>query len=114
MDSKKETPPPIIDQFAEYVETRIKLAKYQAIESGSSFAANIIADLVLIMSALLTFFFASLTLAYFLGDLLNGTWKGFGIIALLYLIIVLVIKFNRKNVEKPLINIFIQKIFKAK
>ena len=113
MDSKKETPP-IIDQFADYVETRIKLAKYQAIETGSSFAANIITDLVLIVSILLTFFFASLTLAYFLGELLNGIWKGFGIIALLYLIIVLVLKFNRKNVEKPLINIFIQKIFKSK
>ena len=50
MDAEKETPPPIIDQLKEYAETRIKLAKYQAIEGGSSVIASIIAEAVVIFS----------------------------------------------------------------
>jgi len=37
MEDPKETPPPppLFDQLKEYAETRIKLAKYQAIEGGT-------------------------------------------------------------------------------
>ena len=112
MESQKETPPPIIDQLKEYAETRIKLAKYQAIEGGSSVAASLIADCVAIGSMVLAFVFASCTLAYYLGDWLGATWKGFGCVAIIYLIISVAIKLNKKNLEKPIANTIIQKIFK--
>ena len=48
MEAKKETPPPIIDQLKDYVETRIKLAKLQAIEGTSTVAASIIADFAVV------------------------------------------------------------------
>jgi len=112
MEAKKETPPPIIDQLKEYAETRIKLAKYQAIEGGSTVAAGLIADVAVIISMLLAFLFASCTLALYLGKLLGAYWIGFGIVAVLYLIIALIIKANKKRIEKLLANEFIQKIFK--
>ena len=112
MEPEKETPPPIIDQLKEYAETRIKLAKYQAIEGGSSVAASLIADGVAIGSMVLAFVFASCTLGYYLGDVLGGTWKGFGCVAIIYLIIAVAIKLNKKSIEKIIGNAFIQKIFK--
>jgi hypothetical protein len=112
MEAKKDTPPPIIDQLKEYVETRIKLAKLQAIEGGSTIAASIIADAVVIISMVLAFLFASFTLALFLGKLFDAYWIGFGCVAILYLIIALIIKANKKRIEKPLVNEFIQKILK--
>jgi ABC-type sugar transport system permease subunit len=112
MEAKKENPPSITDQLKEYLETRIKLAKYQAIEGGTSFAANLITDLAIIFVIVLAFIFASITLALFLGDVLNGNWKGFGIVAIIYFIVVLVLKYNRQGLEKPIANAFIQKIFK--
>ncbi|MDB5006775.1 MAG: hypothetical protein JWP45_1168 [Mucilaginibacter sp.] len=112
MEAKNETSPPIIDQLKEYAETRIKLAKYQAIEGGSTFAASNIADVVTVMSMVLAFLFASFTLAFYLGTLFNATWIGFGIVAILYFIIALAIKANKKSLEKPIVNVFIQKIFK--
>src|SRR6185437_1829971 len=112
MEPEKETPPPIIDQLKDYAETRIKLAKYQAIEGGSSIAASIIADGVAIGSMVLAFIFASFTLAFYLGDVLGANWKGFGCVAVIYLIISVAIKLNKKNLEKPIANAFIQKIFK--
>jgi putative superfamily III holin-X len=111
MEPEKETPPPIIDQLKDYAETRIKLAKYQAIEGGSSIAASIIADGVAIGSMVLAFIFASFTLAFYLGDVLGANWKGFGCVAIIYLIISVTIKLNKKSLEKPIANAFIQKIF---
>ena len=112
MEDKKEAPQSIIEQLKEYAETRIKLAKYQAIEGGSTFTASLIADVVIILSAALAFIFASVTLAFLLGDLFGATWRGFGCVTILYIIIVLVIKYNRQSLEKPIINAFIQKILK--
>ena len=111
-DKKDTTPPPIIDQLKDYAETRIKLAKYQAIEGGSSIAAGLVTDVVIVVSMVLAFVFASLTLAFYLSEVLHATWAGFGCVAILYLIIALCIKYNRKNIEKPIVNAIIQKIFK--
>jgi len=112
MEAKNDTPPPIIDQLKEYAETRIKLAKYQAIEGGTTIAASLIADVVTVVSMVLAFLFASFTLALYLGSVFHSWWMGFGCVAILYLIIALAIKYNKKSIEKPIVNAFIQKIFK--
>jgi hypothetical protein len=111
-EQKDTTPPPILDQLKDYAETRIKLAKYQAIEGGSSIAAGLVTDVVIVVSMVLAFVFASLTLAFYLSGVLHATWAGFGCVAVLYLIIALCIKYNRAKIEKPIVNAIIQKIFK--
>jgi len=115
MEAEKEkTPPlpPIIDQLKEYAETRFKLLKYETIEGGTSILASVLTDAITAISMVLAFIFASFTLAYFLSDVLNSFWEGFGCVALIYLIIAIVIKLNKERIEKPLVNLFIQKIFK--
>jgi len=112
MEAKNDTPPPLIDQLKDYAETRIKLAKYQAIEGGTTIAASLIADVVTVLSMVLAFVFASCTLAFYLGGVLGATWMGFGCVSVLYLIIALAIKYNKKSIEKPIVNGFIHKIFK--
>jgi hypothetical protein len=112
MEAKKETPPPFFEQLKEYAETRVKLAKYQAIEGGTTFTASLIVDLAIICSFVLTFLFASFTIALLLGELLGHYWAGFGCVTILYIIIAFIIKYNRKSLEKPIINAFIQKILK--
>jgi hypothetical protein len=115
MEAKKETPPPIppiVDQLKEYAETRFKLLKYEAIEGGTSILASIITDVITVISMVFAFVFASFTLAFYLADVLGSLWEGFGCVALIYLIIAVVIKLNKERIEKPLINLFIQKIFK--
>jgi hypothetical protein len=111
--NKNETPPqPIIEQLKEYAETRIKLAKYQAIEGGTSIAASLIADVVAVMAMVAAFVFASFTLAFYLGQVLGSNWMGFGCVAILYFIIATAIKVNKQNLERPIVNAFIKKIFK--
>jgi hypothetical protein len=112
MEAEKETPPPIIDQLKEYAETRIKLAKYQAIEGGSSVIASIIAEVVVIFSIVFACIFASFALAFYLGDILKDTWKGFGIVAIGYFIFAFILKRSKRSLEGPIANTFISKIFK--
>jgi len=104
--------PPLFDQLKEYAETRIKLAKYKAIDSGSSIIASIIADVVVAICMVFAFVFASFTLAFFMADVLGALWKGFGCVALLYLLIAFAFKTYKASFEKPIANAFIQKFFK--
>ncbi len=113
-ETKKEPQPPLIDQLKEYAEIRLKLAKYQAVDGGSSILASLIADVVVVMSMVAAFVFASFTLAFFLAELFQSYWEGFGCVALLYLLIAVIIKANKAGIEKPIANAFVKKIFKNK
>lgn len=113
MEDPKETPPPLFEQLKEYAETRIKLAKYQAIEGGTSVAASLIADVVTFISMLLAFIFASFTLAFYLGQVLKSDWAGFGCVSIIYLLIAITIKANKGSLERPIVNTIIRKIFKS-
>ncbi len=115
MEAQKETPPPpLIDQLKEYADTRLKLAKYQAIEGGTTIIAGIIAEAVAIFSVVFACIFASFALAFYLGDILHDNWKGFGIVAVFYFIFAIILKYNKQTLEKPIVNSFIQKIFKKR
>ena len=112
MEDKKEEQqqPPIIDQLKEYAETRIKLAKYQAIDSSTSVIGSIVADIALVVCLLLLFSFATVTLGFYLAEVLESFWQGFGCITLLYLIIAIVLKVKRPGLEKGVASALIQKI----
>ena len=112
MEDKKEEQqqPPIIDQLKEYAETRIKLAKYQAIDSSTSVVGSIVADIALVICLLLLFSFATVTLGFYLAEVLESFWQGFGCITLLYLIIAIVLKFKRHLLGKGVTSALIQKI----
>ena len=112
MEDKKEEQqqPPIIDQLKEYAETRIKLAKYQAVDSSTAVVGSIIADVAIAISLLLLFIFGSITLGFYLSEVFESFWQGFGCIALVYLIIAIVLKLKRPAIEKSIASGLIQKI----
>ncbi|MGZ3751405.1 MAG: phage holin family protein [Mucilaginibacter sp.] len=112
MEAQKETPPPIIDQLKEYAETRIKLAKYEAIDKSTTIFASFITDLIVAVSLILTFLFLSFAFAFFLSHLFGSYWEGFGCTALVYLVIAITIILLKDKLQQPLINLFIKKLFK--
>jgi hypothetical protein len=108
-EQQQQQPSSLIDQLKEYAETRIKLAKYQAVDSGTSIIATVVAQLIVIISLLLVFVFASLTLAFFLSEVLNSFWQGFGCTALIYLIIAIILNAKKPGIEKTIANRLIEK-----
>ncbi len=109
-DKKEEQQQPIIDQLKEYAETRIKLAKLQAIDSSTSVIGSIIADVAIAICLVLLFVFATTTLGFYLAEVLGSFWQGFGCIALVYLIIAIILKVKRVSIEKAIASGLIQKI----
>lgn len=105
--------PSIVDQIKEYVETRITLLKYKAIDQATNIAASVIAYAILAVLGLLILLFASVTLGLGLGAVLGSYWAGFGCVTLIYIILaVLVLVLKAKYIEAPLIGFFISKLFK--
>ncbi|MCJ8210489.1 phage holin family protein [Mucilaginibacter sp. RS28] len=110
---QEQTPkePPILEQIREYAETRIKLSKYKVIEKSTGVIASLVTTIATVVCLLLTFLFASFTLALFLADVFHSYWKGFGAVALLYLIIAVIVMSAKDSFRKPLVNALIKKIF---
>lgn len=111
MEAEKETPPPIFDQLKEYAETRLKLAKYEAIDKSTSVLASMVMDVIVAISFILTFLFLSFALAFYISNLLHSYAAGFGCVALLYLIIAIIIILTKEKLQKPLVNLLIKKLF---
>lgn len=111
MEPQKETVRPIIEQVQEYVETWAKLLKLEVMDRTTSVFAGIITDMLIIITLVLTFLFASFTLALYLAQALSSSWKGFGSVALIYMIIALAVILSKKAFQRPLINILVRKFF---
>lgn len=106
------TSPPIIEQVRQYLETKIRLLKYEGTDKASAIIAEVITDFAIVILALITFIFFTITLALFAGHLLRSEWKGFGCVTLLYIIIVCLAKLLKISIQNMFIRIFIEKIFK--
>ena len=111
MEPQKETVRPIIEQVQEYVETRAKLLKLEVIDRSTSVFAGVITDMLIVITLVLTFLFASFTLALYLAQAFHSSWKGFGSVALLYMIIALVVILSKKAFQRPIINALVRKLF---
>jgi len=111
-DKNKKEQPPIVDQVKEYLETYIALARLRAIERGTSIFAGIVTDVFVVIGLSLTFLFASITLAFYLAQVMHSYWQGFGCVALIYIIVIVFVMVFRKSLEKPIVNALLRKFFK--
>jgi hypothetical protein len=112
---QNKTNPPIIEQVKEFIETKIKLYKYIAIDKTTTIASSVVAYGIIAVLGLLILLFASITLALALGSLIGSYWAGFGIVTLIFIILaVLVLVLKAKYIEAPLIGFFISKFFNDK
>lgn len=115
MENKKDDRSGLIDQLSEYAETRIKLARLQAIEKGTSFSASLATELFVLVCMAITLLFFSITAALFLGSVLGAYWMGFGCVTLLYLLAALIVSaYKKKYFEPRIVDFLIKKIFRNK
>jgi len=109
-EEKKEQEQPIIDQLKDYAETHIKLIKLKAVDSSTSVVGSIIADLAIGIGLFFVFIFATITLGFYLSELLDSFWKGFGCITLIYLIVVIVLMVRKPIIQKTIASKLVEKI----
>ncbi|MFZ4101136.1 MAG: phage holin family protein [Sphingobacterium thalpophilum] len=113
MEEPEVDPQIIIEKVKEYIQVRTELTVLSAVAKGSQlFAGLLIAGLVLILTVLAGLF-GSFALGFYLSEVLNNTYGGFLIVAGLYLLGAIILNsIKEKYLEKRIINIVIEKIFK--
>lgn len=103
----------IIDKIKEYIHIQTELAILSAVDKGSKLFAGLITNgLVLIFTAL-AFLFGSFAIGFYLSEVLNNTYGGFLIVAGIYLLGAILLNSIKENyLEKRIINLMIEKLFK--
>lgn len=112
MEEEKQTPPPIVEQVKEYIDTQLELVKLEAVEQGAKFLSGFIVDVIIAVCFTLAFLFISLALALLLSSLMHSYWAGFGSMAVLYVIIALLAIQRKDKIRPKLTNMFIKNFFK--
>lgn len=95
------------DDISNYVTGTIELTKLQAYEKLSKGASVIAVSLIVVYLALIAFAIILVTIGLYLGDLLGSMWQGFGIMALVTILIVLILLLARKAIKKFITNTII-------
>lgn len=100
----------LFNQTKEYVDDRLELFKLKAIDKASSIASAIVAGTALFIIFFIFFIVLNIGIALLIGDLVGKSYAGFLIWAAVYLIVGLVLLFNkRKIVKAPITALIIRK-----
>ena len=92
------------DDLSGYVSNRLRLFKLQTYAKTSKSSASLIYTIVAILLILFAINFVFLTLALYLGEILESMSLGFGIVALISILIVAIIIVARKSIRRGLTN----------
>ena len=97
-----------------YVENKILLVKLEATEKISKLAGAMFSGLLIAVISFFIILFISMMIAWYFGQLLDNVYLGFGIISAFYIVLlILLLVFRKKVLEKTItntvINIFFEK-----
>ena len=98
-----------IDDVKEYVNLRMQLIQLNVTEKVSIGLASLIAGGIALILFILCFIFGSFALSYLIGNWLNSTAAGFGVMAGFYFIVgIIMLKVGKGKLRITLINSFIK------
>jgi hypothetical protein len=104
-----------INLLKQYISDRITLVKLQSIEKISTVAASIAAGVTLALLGLFFLIFFSITLGFLFASWLDSNTAGFGIVAGIYLLlIIIIVVFGKKIFGNMITKKIIQNSFKKK
>jgi hypothetical protein len=92
----------IREDISEYVELKIRQVKFELIELLAEKRARAIIAGIFVLLSLLLLLFTSLFTSLLLNHYLNSTYWGFGITALFWLVLFLLLLLFRKSIQRSL------------
>jgi len=100
----------LTDSLKEYVDTNYELIKLEVIDHSSDIISGLISALIVGVMLVLFLLFGSLYLAFYLSDLLEINYVGFAIVGGFYLLVAIIIHFNKeKLIESRVCNNFVRR-----
>ncbi|WP_445731410.1 hypothetical protein [Mariniflexile sp.] len=105
----------LYEKAKSYAEINIELVKLNAIDKTSDIVSSVLARLLVIMVVAMFFLFVNIALSLYLGELLGKYYLGFLLVSGIYLIVALILHYNRDKIIKvPITNLVIAKLLKTK
>lgn len=99
----------------EYITNKLEIAKLSAYEKIAKIIALIFSGIVLVFVFFFTIVFLSLLAGFYFSEFYGSNFYGFGIVAVAYSIVFLILLLFRKQLlEKFIINAVIRILFKEK
>ena len=115
MDKQDKQEPGYFEQtgqmFEEYVRNRLMLLKLRATEKTARLASLLVIFLVLMMLAFLILLFISMMAGYYFAEVTGSLFYGFGIVALIYVVLFVIVFLLRKKYFDPFITNTIVRVF---
>ena len=103
----------LFKKTGEYIETRIDLAKYKAIDKSSDIVSSLATTICIIVVLVVFIFTATTGVALWIGDMLGKNYYGFFIVAGFYALSILILYlFRRMLIKTPISKLIIEKVIK--
>lgn len=101
------------EDVSAYVELKLELLKLSTYERTGKVIAVLSYGLILLFLAFFAILFIFLALGFFLGDWLGSSGFGFGIVAVLYLLLIGIIIMNRDRISTKVLNKVLNEVIAA-
>lgn len=95
----------------DYLSIRREILKLTALEKAFKLMADLITNTTVVLSLLMAFLAAAITLAFYLSYLLNSYTKGFGCATIFFTLLACLILWKKLAVEKFIAGIAIRRYF---
>lgn len=96
------------DDVSNYISSSFELGKLEVFEKVSLGSAAVSYGLIIAGIALVAIFFALVTAAVYLGELLGSLWAGFGIVSAFSILVLLILLLFKKQFNKRVTNVVIR------
>lgn len=94
-----------------YLENRALLIKMQIISTSSRMVAKLIVGFLLGLLGFFMLFFLSIMAGYFFADITGSLYIGYGIVVGFYLIVFIIIYWNRRSIKNSISDSIIKILF---
>lgn len=102
----------LFEDAKSYIDTRVEYTRLYLVEKISKIFADIVTNAAVVICFILAFLFGTFTLALFLSDVLGSNTRGFGCVAVIYVLLALIVYYTKeKYIEKAIINFTIRNYF---
>ncbi|MFA4867501.1 MAG: phage holin family protein [Pedobacter sp.] len=111
-ENKEKNIEDLIKDAKDYIEIRTEYTRLYLVEKVSKIFADVVTNALVIVCFVLAFLFGTFTLALFLSDVLGSFTRGFGCVALIYLVLAIIVYYTKeKYIEKAIVNFTIRNYF---
>ena len=111
-EKKEKNIEELYEDAKSYLDTRVEYTRLYLVEKVSKIFADMVTNAAVVICFILAFLFGTFTLALFLSDVLGSYPRGFGCVAIIYILLALIVYYTKeKYIEKAIINFTIRNYF---